>query len=109
MKERAIRRKEVMKQDAEFQRDEQRRVSEAFQRAGNISRGGGIDPRRRQEAADAGLIAEDSGSMANLPRQAQHHEFNPAGYYSSPYIDDTRLEGAHLDKIAVGRFIMKRR
>lgn len=45
------------------------------------------DPRRRQELADGGMVREDQAAMANLPRQAIHHEYPRLGYYSSPYID----------------------
>jgi len=38
---------------------------------------GNIDPRRRQEVHDAHMVREDHRAMANLPRQAIHHEFNP--------------------------------
>lgn len=38
---------------------------------------GNIDPRRRQEIHDAYMVREDNRAMANLPRQAIHHEFNP--------------------------------
>jgi len=48
----------------------------------------GLDPRRRQEAADAGLVTEDPNAMANLPRMAQHHEWPTVSYYDNPYIDD---------------------
>lgn len=45
------------------------------------------DPRRRQELADGGMVREDERAMANLPRQAIHHEYPRLGYYSTPYID----------------------
>ena len=45
------------------------------------------DPRRRQELADGGMVREDQQAMANLPRQAIHHEYPRLGYYSNPYID----------------------
>jgi len=35
-----------------------------------------IDPRRRQEMHDAYMVREDNNAMANLPKQAIHHEFN---------------------------------
>lgn len=47
----------------------------------------GLDPRRKQEVADSGLIREDHNAMANLPRMAQHHEWPTVGYFGSPYID----------------------
>jgi hypothetical protein len=35
-----------------------------------------IDPRRRQEVHDAYMVREDHKAMANLPRQAIHHEYD---------------------------------
>ena len=39
-----------------------------------------IDPRRRQELADARLISEDMRAMANLPDRPVYHEFNQQQY-----------------------------
>lgn len=50
----------------------------------------GLDPRRRQEAADGGMVKEDRGAMANLSNKPVHREYPPAGYYSTPYLDDSR-------------------
>ena len=50
----------------------------------------GLDPRRRVEMAEGGMIKEDKKAMANLPLEARHHEYLRAGYYSTPYIDDSR-------------------
>lgn len=49
----------------------------------------GIDPRRRQEVADGGMVKEDRGAMANLSNKPVHREYPPAGYYSNPYLDDS--------------------
>jgi hypothetical protein len=49
----------------------------------------GLDPRRRQEVADSGMIRPDMKEMANCPRQAIHHEWPKIWYYQNPYIDDT--------------------
>jgi hypothetical protein len=46
-----------------------------------------IDPRRRQEMSDGGIVREDDSAMANLPRQAIHHEYPREGYYSSAVLD----------------------
>lgn len=53
----------------------------------------GIDPRRRQEVADAGMIQEDHGAIANLSPRAIHREYPKAGYYSTQYIDDLERGG----------------
>lgn len=50
---------------------------------------GGIDPRRRQEMADGGMIKEDPRAMANLSNKAIHTEYPPHAYYRNPYIDDS--------------------
>lgn len=47
----------------------------------------GIDPRRRQEMADGGMVREDDRAMANLSEKAIHHEYPKLPYYSTPYND----------------------
>lgn len=47
-----------------------------------------MDPRRAQERRDSQMIREDHGSIANLPRQAIHHEFPRVNPYPSPWHDD---------------------
>lgn len=49
----------------------------------------GIDPRRRIEMADGGMIEEDQSAMANLPTKGFQRQFPRAGYESNPYIQDT--------------------
>jgi hypothetical protein len=39
-----------------------------------------VDPRRKQELADARMIQEDHGSMANLSGRAINKEFNAWRY-----------------------------
>lgn len=46
-----------------------------------------VDPRRRQELADGGMVREDRRAIANLPERASHYEYPRLGYYSNPYID----------------------
>jgi hypothetical protein len=52
----------------------------------------GIDPRRRQEVADSGMVQEDHTQIANLSSRPVHIEYKRFGFYSSPYIDDTVLD-----------------
>ena len=89
--ERAIRRHEARSVYTEMYRLEQERDQRAFDRTRNNKNEfyAGIDPRRRQEVADAGMIREDHRAMANLPTREIHHEYPQAGYYFTPYIDDT--------------------
>lgn len=89
--ERFLERKEVRSITNEMYRDAQRRDERAFERLKAISGEfyAGLDPRRRQEVADSGMIQEDHTQMANLPRQARHMEYPKAVYYTTPYIDDS--------------------
>ncbi len=89
--ERAISRNEARGVYDKMNRLEQERDQRAFQSVREMENEfyAGVDPRRRQELADAGMVREDANAMANLPRQAIHHEYPQAGYYFTPYIDDT--------------------
>lgn len=89
--ERAKRRDEVRAEYSAMYQLEQRKDQRDFDRTRDMSNEfyAGVDPRRRQEVADGGMIREQHDAMANLPRKAQHHEYPQAGYYSSQYIDDT--------------------
>lgn len=51
----------------------------------------GMEPRRRQELADAGLIREDHSAVANLPQDVKYHDWRTgAGSYNMPeMLDDT--------------------
>lgn len=91
VQERQKRRDEVRSEYSAMYQLEQRRDQRAFDRTQDMRNEfyAGVDPRRRQEIGDGGMIREDHNAMANLPRQAQHHEYPQAGYYSSPYLDDT--------------------
>lgn len=112
--ERAKRRDEVRAEYSAMYQLEQRRDQRAFDRTQDMSNEfyAGVDPRRRQEVADGGMIREQHSAMANLPRQAQHHEYPQAGYYSSPYLDDTvRGENANPDDngLVMERFALYRK
>jgi hypothetical protein len=89
--ERAINRNEARGVYDKMNRLQQERDQRSFQSIREMENEfyAGVDPRRRQELADAGMIREDANAMANLPRQAIHHEYPQAGYYFTPYIDDT--------------------
>lgn len=49
----------------------------------------GLDPRRRQEMADGGMVKEDRKSIANLSEKFVHREYPSQPYYANPYLDDT--------------------
>jgi hypothetical protein len=53
---------------------------------------GGLDPRRKNEMADAGMVKEDRNAMANLSPEPIHQQYPRAGYYSNPYIQDSEQE-----------------
>lgn len=92
----AISRKEVKDQYEAAFRDELRREDAKLARLDyptNV-----MDPRRRQEMADGGMIREDDKAFANLPAQAIHHEYPSLGYYSTPYIDSLGKRKLRVDK-----------
>lgn len=112
--ERQIRRDEVRAEYSAMYQLEQRRDQRTFDRTRDMSNEfyAGVDPRRRQEVADGGMIREDRNAMANLPRQAQHHEYPQAGYYSTPYLDDTvrgQLETPQDDGLVMTRHELYRK
>jgi hypothetical protein len=49
----------------------------------------GIDPRRKWEVADAGMVQEDDTAMANLSMTPVHEEYPTFAFYDNPYSDDT--------------------
>ena len=108
-KEKSVKREQVKADYSVFEQDRARNVAYAYERARQIGGefGGGLDPRRRPEIADAGLIKEDPTAMANLPRMAQHHEFPAGGYYMTPYLDGTRHDGD--EPLALAMFPLNRR
>lgn len=48
----------------------------------------GIDPRRRQEVAEGGMVQEDENAIANLSPEPIHREYSMQHFYSNPYLDD---------------------
>lgn len=89
--ERAIRRHEARDIYAKQNELAQYRDQRAFSRVENMRNEfyAGLDPRRKQEMADGGMIREDQNAMANLSPIAAHYEFPQAGYYTSPYMDNS--------------------
>lgn len=53
---------------------------------------GGIDPRRRTEMADGGMIQEDQQAMSNLPTEGYQVQYPRTGFYSNPYIQTSDKE-----------------
>lgn len=95
--ERAIRRRKVRETYDQMYRNEQERDQRALDRVIDARNEffAGIDPRRRQEVADAGMVQEDHRAIANLSPIPIHREFPKAGYYSTQYLDDI-MHGAKL-------------
>ncbi len=59
---------------------------------GHKIRGGhyeGMDPRRRQEMEDAGMIHEDHRAIANMPQEVMIKPYPRTGPYLPEGIDDT--------------------
>lgn len=50
---------------------------------------GGLDPRRRNEVADGGMVKEEHGMFSNCSDRFVNREYPRAGFYANPYIDDT--------------------
>ncbi len=82
-------RKEQLSMQEKVHRDAERRNDLAMKRLRDIGYiyYAGTDYRRRQEIADGNMIQEDQNAMANLPTQARHFEYPPAGYFSNPFFD----------------------
>lgn len=51
-----------------------------------------VDPRRKQERIDAGMIREDKNAMANLPRQAIAHTFEADEFVEHLKMYDQQLK-----------------
>src|ERR1700687_2312392 len=51
----------------------------------------GMEPRRRQELEDAGMIHEDHSAIANLPQQVMIKPYPKVGPYNPEVLDDTIL------------------
>jgi hypothetical protein len=49
----------------------------------------GMDPRRRQEMEDAGMIREDHSAVANLPQMVKYHDWPANDDYPRYGLDDT--------------------
>ncbi len=49
----------------------------------------GIDPRRRQEMEDSGMISEDRSAVANLPQDVKYHSWPEPRLYAKYNLDDT--------------------
>jgi hypothetical protein len=58
----------------------------------------GLDPRRRQEMADGGMVHEDTTAMANLSPNGFQRQYPRAGYYANPFIDDSRQDESGEDE-----------
>jgi hypothetical protein len=49
----------------------------------------GMDPRRRQELEDAGMIHENHSAIANLPQEVMIKPYPKSGSYIPENLDDT--------------------
>ena len=91
-----ITRKQTRKEYEDFKniRDEVSVEQLAHMRAMQNAFFGGVDPRRRRELADSGMVHEDHTAMANLSTRPIHREYpkDGTGFVFNPYLDDTRLD-----------------
>ncbi len=89
--ERSVRRHEVRNEYVQMYDNVQRRDQRAFERLKDMENEfyAGVDPRRRIEMAEGGMVREDHLAMANLPRKAIHCEYPQAPYYQSNYMDNS--------------------
>ncbi len=87
-------RKEVRATTAQMYKNEEASELANFERAQSAASAfyAGIDPRRRIEVADAGMVQEDYRAIANLPTRFIHSEYPRTGFKVRPYIDDSELE-----------------
>jgi hypothetical protein len=92
----AISRREAKEQYEKTFRDELRREDAKLARLDYPT--DVMDPRRRQEFADGGIIREDDRAFANLPAQAINHEYPSFGYYSNPYMSSIGKKRAYNDR-----------
>lgn len=53
---------------------------------------GGLDPRRKVEIADGGMVREDRNAMSNLPVEGYQAQYPNTGFYTGPYVDDSVKE-----------------
>jgi hypothetical protein len=92
---RPIQRKEIRDITGQMYRDEQERDQRSLDRVNDARNEfyAGLDPRRRREVADSGMVQEDHNAIANLSPIAIHREYPKAGYYSTPYWDDMKRGG----------------
>ena len=93
-KSRAIDRDEMLSVYGNMEDKSEKYSERAYDRVGEVysSFYAGLDPRRRQEMADGGMVKEDKVAIANLSEKPVHREYPPAGYYANPYIDDAKEE-----------------
>lgn len=93
-KERAVSRKEMQQRYSQMQELASERDQRAFARVKDARNEfyAGMDPRRKQELADGGMVAEDNNAMANLSENFVHAQYPRSEFYSTPYIDDMLRE-----------------
>jgi len=89
--ERAIKRYEARNVYEDMYENNQQRDQRAFERVKNMENEfyAGVDPRRKIELGEGGMVREDRNAMANLPRQAIHCEYPQAPFYEKQYLDAT--------------------
>lgn len=52
----------------------------------------GIDPRRKQEYADGGMVSEDKMAMSNLSEKGYQLQYPKVSFYATPNIDSLEVD-----------------
>lgn len=96
--------KEISRADSrneyEVMYNEDRRLNQRdFRRAEDVNYfwWQGVDPRRRIELANGGMVREDRNAMANLPTQAIHTEYPERGINSYGFGTNELFDAQVLD------------
>jgi len=89
-----LKRKQLRQEQENFERERERVSHEQLRHLQDMRSAfyAGVDPRRRREMADGGMVQEDRNAMANLSGVPIHREYpkDGTGFIFTPYLDDTR-------------------
>lgn len=86
-------------QSAKDRKDESRGMERAMHRRSMMKEDkySGMEPRRRQEMEDAGMIREDHRAVANLPQEVRYQAYPRIDYDSYDLNDDIRGIDVQMD------------
>ncbi len=72
-----------------YDRQEEQATHRRMKSMGSAEHYAGMEPRRRQELEDAGMIHEDHRQVANLPQEVVMRPYPMPGGYTPEDLDDT--------------------